>query len=65
MAQNIYTSESPPILVPRDVSYSQFLMKYNPDSVPADKVIFEELDNPSKNSLMEVSENWLLLGLLV
>ena len=48
MAQNIYTSETPPVLVPRDVSYSQFIMKYNPDSVPADKVIFEELDNPSK-----------------
>jgi 4-coumarate--CoA ligase len=48
MPQNIYTSENPPILVPRELSLSQFLLKYNPDSVPADKVIFNELENPSK-----------------
>jgi hypothetical protein len=46
MHQNIYTSENPPILVARELSLSQFLLKYNPDSVPADKVIFNELENP-------------------
>jgi 4-coumarate--CoA ligase len=38
----IYTSIYPPPHVPTDLSLSQFLTIYNPDSVSGDKIILED-----------------------
>lgn len=40
--QIIYRSTYPPPYCPTNISLSQFLMNYNPDSVPIEKVILED-----------------------
>jgi acyl-CoA synthetase (AMP-forming)/AMP-acid ligase II len=42
----MYASLLPPLHIPTDVSFGQFLLKYNPDHVPADKVVLEDLAEP-------------------
>lgn len=42
----MYTTLLPPIHIPTDVSFGQFLTKYNADHVAADKVVAEDLANP-------------------
>ena len=45
--ENIYYPISPDLHVPKDLSAHQFLLKYNPDDVVPDKVIYEELSPPN------------------
>ncbi|KAG9522051.1 acyl-CoA synthetases/AMP-acid ligases II, partial [Aureobasidium melanogenum] len=42
----MHASLLPPLHIPTDVSFGQFLLKYNPDHVPADKVVLEDLAEP-------------------
>lgn len=44
MPSTIYHSPRPPIHIPTDLSISQLLTRYNPDDVPADKVVLEDLE---------------------
>lgn len=46
-AMTVYRSPYPDIIVPTDVSISQFLVRANPDDVPSDKVILEDLEEPN------------------
>jgi len=42
MPQRIFTSPTPPPFIPRNSSFSQFLLDYNPDNVFDDKVYLSE-----------------------
>jgi long-subunit acyl-CoA synthetase (AMP-forming) len=44
----IYHSHIPDALIPNDLSFHQFLLRYNPDDAPDDKVIFEDFSPPKK-----------------
>jgi acyl-CoA synthetase (AMP-forming)/AMP-acid ligase II len=48
MIEKVYHSIYPDIYVPTDVSLHQFLCARNPDDVPDDKVILEDLSPPNK-----------------
>jgi acyl-CoA synthetase (AMP-forming)/AMP-acid ligase II len=47
--EKVYQSIYPDIYVPTDVSLHQFLCARNPDDVPDDKVILEDLSPPKKS----------------
>jgi len=42
----IYESPYPDVLVLTDISFQQFLARYNPDDVAGDKVVLEDLEEP-------------------
>ncbi|OCK80965.1 acyl-CoA synthetases/AMP-acid ligases II [Lepidopterella palustris CBS 459.81] len=44
MGEQVYESIFAPINVPQGLSISQFLVQYNPDDTPADKVIVEDFE---------------------
>ncbi|KAG9605991.1 acyl-CoA synthetases/AMP-acid ligases II, partial [Aureobasidium melanogenum] len=43
----MHTSLLPPLHIPTDVSLGQFLLKHNPDHVPANKVVLEDMAEPN------------------
>jgi len=46
--QRIYESCYGPLNVPTDISVAQFLTKYNPDEVPAEKILMSDFDFPNR-----------------
>ena len=42
----VYESPFPDISIPTNYSFAQFLQRYNPENVPDDKVVLEDLDTP-------------------
>lgn len=49
MAPHIYESQYPPINVPTNLSVAQFLLRSNPDDIPAEQTILCEFDDPTKS----------------
>ena len=45
----IYRSRAPPPVLPTNISISEFLLTYNPDDIPDDKVVLCEFDDPSRS----------------
>jgi 4-coumarate--CoA ligase len=47
-SEHIYRSPNPDAVLPHNLSFHQFLAKYNPDDVPLNKLIFEDNSAPKK-----------------
>lgn len=46
MAETVYHSALPTIHIPTDLSFPQFITRFNPDAVRNDKIVLEDLDVP-------------------